>query len=284
MKTLLIQIAMLISIQCCAQLQPARQFLNNQCKVVSDSSTASYFRIVENAGNRFVVKDYYISGELEMVAPCSRVTPAIVMDGTVTWYYRNGKIKEQTAYAISRQRGLGKTYYENGDLKSEILYQENKTTYLKFLAESGKSLLINGTGTIEYDDSETKMHIHREIKDSLEIESYSINTITSDTLYTFLEKRPEYVGGIEKMMKDIRINMTYPKSARRRGIEGIVYVRFIVDKEGKVQKPEILSGIQDECDAVALNAVSRLGQWEPGLAHQKPVDVNFVLPLKFRLN
>src|SRR5687767_10183968 len=58
-------------------------------------------------------------------------------------------------------------------------------------------------------------------------------------VFTFVERMPEFPGG-ERAMQDFLLqNITYPDSARAKGIEGRVYVRFVVDREGLIQKPEV---------------------------------------------
>jgi protein TonB len=85
------------------------------------------------------------------------------------------------------------------------------------------------------------------------------------------------------MINDIRAAMKYPKSARRYGIEGTVYVAFLVGKTGEVSDVRVLKGIQRECDAEAVRAVTTLNKWQPGRHKGQAVYVKFVLPIKFNL-
>jgi TonB family protein len=258
-----------------------KQFLDARCEPVADSTTATYFRILDNTPT-LVARDYYITGELEMEAECSKVTPDLLLDGKATWYYKNGNIKEQGTYFLGNKRGVYKEYYENGKTRSEINYVDNKSRYHQQWSEDGTPLLVNGNGIVKYTLLNGKESF-TEVKDSIAITSYTINTATNDTIFNLLEKMPEYPGGYQNLAYDISQNVKYPKRARRYGIEGVVYVSFVIDKEGNVINPTLLRGIDTECDEAAIYAVSKLKRWSPGLVRKKPVLVRFNLPVKFRL-
>ena len=79
------------------------------------------------------------------------------------------------------------------------------------------------------------------------------------------EVEPTFPGGQEALMRFIHTNITYPESAIELGIEGKVYVRFYVEKDGKVSNVELLKGIN--CPAIeqeALRVVSIMPNWLPG--------------------
>ncbi|MBT1697058.1 TonB family protein [Fulvivirgaceae bacterium PWU4] len=265
----------------CQQSQKVWQYLDEHCMATEDSMKAAYFRTVENTVKTIIVRDYYISGELEMVAECSSIIPRVVMDGKVTNYHKNGKISEEGFYKINSRTGPFKAYYENGSLKSEVSYDNTKQTYLGYWRENGESLLDHGNGHI-FELIKDSFY-HKEIVDSVMVNYYAVKEGTTDTVYLFLDKEPEYRGGYEFLMRDIQANMYYPRDARRNGIEGTVYVTFVIDKEGKVADAEVLKGIDPECDQIARRAVTKLKPWIPGMVRNKPVFVRFNLPVKFRL-
>ena len=79
------------------------------------------------------------------------------------------------------------------------------------------------------------------------------------------EVEPTFPGGQEALMRFIHTNIMYPESAIELGIEGKVYVRFYVEKDGKVSNVELLKGIN--CPAIeqeALRVVSIMPNWLPG--------------------
>jgi protein TonB len=103
-------------------------------------------------------------------------------------------------------------------------------------------------------------------------------------VFTYVEKMPEYEGGIEAMMKFIRKNVRYPRKAQQREVQGTVYVRFIVDAEGHIVNVEIEKGFDKECDAEAVRVISMLNKWQPGIQNNLPVAVRKILPITFRFN
>jgi periplasmic protein TonB len=103
-------------------------------------------------------------------------------------------------------------------------------------------------------------------------------------IFMVVEQQPEFEGGYEAMMNFIRKNMRYPASARRMGIDGTVYVSFVVGKDGAINDVKVLRGISADCDKEAVRVVQAMPPWKPGKQNGKPVFVRFNLPIKFKLN
>jgi periplasmic protein TonB len=269
---------------CGQSKQSIWEYLDKNCLPVNDSTQATYYRMVEQIGTTYIIRDHYMTGEVEMTAECSQLKPQPIKDGKVVTYYKNGNIREEGFYELNSPSGLFKGFYENGNPKCEVFRdrKKNRITYLAYWNEAGEPLLNAGSGHVA-EVVEDQVY-HYEVADSVLINSYAITVGTTDTIYTFLETQPEYKGGYEKLMRDIRDNLTYPRSARRKGIDGTVYVQFVIDKEGNMVKPNVLRGIDASCGDAALYAVQKLKQWTPGMTHNKPVLVRFVLPIRFKLN
>lgn len=104
-----------------------------------------------------------------------------------------------------------------------------------------------------------------------------------DELFTVVDQQPEYAGGYEAMMAFIKEKMQYPANARRMQIEGTVHVSFIVSKTGEISDVKVLRGIMTECDREAVRVIQMMPRWKPGRQNGRPVNVRFILPLKFRL-
>ena len=67
-------------------------------------------------------------------------------------------------------------------------------------------------------------------------------------------------------------------------IEGTVHVSFVVSKTGSISDVQVLRGIMTECDREAVRVVQKMPAWKPGRQNGRPVNVRFILPLRFRLN
>jgi len=97
--------------------------------------------------------------------------------------------------------------------------------------------------------------------------------------YMATENMPELVGGLAGLQQKVK----YPENAAKKGIEGTVSVRFIVDKQGNVKDPEILRGVGGGLDEEALRVV-KLAEFNPGKDKDgNPVRVQYSLPIRFQL-
>lgn len=92
-----------------------------------------------------------------------------------------------------------------------------------------------------------------------------------------------YKGGMEAMSRFLGRHLRYPPTARRIGVDGTVYVSFVVDTEGKVINATIIKGVSKECDEEALRVVSLMTDWIPAQQNNRKVMVRMVLPIKFLL-
>jgi TonB family protein len=92
---------------------------------------------------------------------------------------------------------------------------------------------------------------------------------------------PEFPGGTAKMMEYIVNNLKYPQSAIDAGIVGTVYVSFVVNKDGTLDTLKILRGINHDCDEEAKRVIENMPRWKPGMQAKKPVNVQYILPIKF---
>ena len=98
-----------------------------------------------------------------------------------------------------------------------------------------------------------------------------------------LSKMPQFKGGNEEMYKFLSENMNYPKSAENEGIEGRVFVNFVVTEDGEISEAKILKGVNDAIDSEALRVINTMPAWEPAQKDGIPVKTAFTLPLVFQL-
>lgn len=102
--------------------------------------------------------------------------------------------------------------------------------------------------------------------------------------FVAVEKMPEFPGGINALRKHLEKEVTYPKLARKNGIAGTVYVRFIVNTKGEVESPMIARGVAEILDKEVLRVVSNLPDFSPGMVGGKPVAVWYSIPIVFKLD
>ena len=98
-------------------------------------------------------------------------------------------------------------------------------------------------------------------------------------IYLTAEKMPAIKGGMAAIGKKVQ----YPRVAKEMGIQGVVYVGFIVDAEGKVIEPRILKSLAKPLDEEALRVITKEVKFTPGYYQGKAVPVRMVLPIRFRI-
>ncbi|MDD5569988.1 MAG: energy transducer TonB [Bacteroidales bacterium] len=94
---------------------------------------------------------------------------------------------------------------------------------------------------------------------------------------------PEFKGGEEARFKFILDNIKYPKDAKEMGIEGKVFISFIVEKDGSLSNFKILRGIGGGCDEEALRVAKLMPKWIPGKQKGYAVRVILNMPIQFTL-
>ena len=97
-------------------------------------------------------------------------------------------------------------------------------------------------------------------------------------IFMIVEQMPEPIGGLGAIQGKIK----YPEIAKKAGVEGRVFVQFVVNEQGTVESPVVMRGIGAGCDEEAIRAVSQ-AKFKPGRQRGKPVRVRMSLPITFKL-
>lgn len=101
--------------------------------------------------------------------------------------------------------------------------------------------------------------------------------------FAVVEDKPVFPGGDAALMKFIADNTKYPEIAKENGIQGRVFIQFVIDKVGNVTKVTVAKGVDPYLDEEAKRVVKMLPNWTPGKQRGKPVPVTFVVPINFKL-
>jgi TonB family protein len=102
-------------------------------------------------------------------------------------------------------------------------------------------------------------------------------------MYVAVEENPSYIGGTTAMDKYMTANLQYPESAKKKGIQGRVYVQFTINKNGNVQDAIIMRGVDPALDKEAIRVISTMPDWNPGTQNGKSVDSKVTMPVEFSL-
>lgn len=103
------------------------------------------------------------------------------------------------------------------------------------------------------------------------------------TPFTIVEQMPEFPGGEGELMKYLGQKIVYPPIAKDNGIQGKVYVNFVVDANGDIRDAKVVRGIGGGCDEEALRVVKSMPKWKAGKQNGRTVPVYYNLPIKFTL-
>jgi len=90
-------------------------------------------------------------------------------------------------------------------------------------------------------------------------------------------------GGLNSFRKWVQKNLEYPTVAAENGIEGTVYVKFVVNKDGSITNIQVIRGVDPSLNKEAVKTIKSAPKWKPGSQRGKPVRVRFSVPIVFEL-
>lgn len=125
-------------------------------------------------------------------------------------------------------------------------------------------------------DQETEVAEYIPVEEEVEEEEAQI--------FTVVESMPGFPGGEGARIKYLNDNIKYPQMARESGIQGRVFVTFVVERDGSVTDVRVLRGIGGGCDEEAVRVIKNMPKWNAGKQRGKPVRVQFNMPILFKLN
>lgn len=105
----------------------------------------------------------------------------------------------------------------------------------------------------------------------------------AEEIFTIVEDQPQPKGGMAAFYEYIGKKLKYPAQARRMGIEGKVFVEFVVDKDGTITDVKAIKGIGAGCDEEAIRVIQASPKWNAGKQRGRPVKVRMILPITFKL-
>ena len=139
------------------------------------------------------------------------------------------------------------------------------------------------------DDVETQdIEINAEVEQNEVIEEYvpvevEEEEVQEQEIFQIVEEMPSFPGGEAELLKYVATHIKYPQIARETGIQGRVFVGFVVEPDGSVSNVKILRGIGGGCDEEAVRVIKSLPKWKPGKQRGKAVRVSYQIPVLFKL-
>jgi TonB family protein len=282
----------------------------------TDEAHAHYY----STGKRVGGKGIYIDTVYSYYVP-SNVVKAVkvynekgVLNGKVSFFHENGKLKQEGFYDAGRRTGTQTNWYADGkshrtfqfsnDPDSDNFNNRYRFKILDYWDSTGVQLIKDGVGFCECyltDYEKESGRVNDGFKDSLWSgsrndtvifkESYKKGQLINGNSYykgkTFsydkIEVPAEFPGGMDGLFSFLRKNIRFPSEARRMGVNGKVFVQFVVEKDGSLSDIVIVKGVTKSVDDESLRLVGMMKKWKPALQRGRPVKSKFVLPLTFRL-
>jgi len=121
------------------------------------------------------------------------------------------------------------------------------------------------------------VEVVEQVREEVEVEA------KEEEVFVVVEEMPEFPGGVKALRQYLATAVKYPVIAQENGIQGKVYVNFVVNKDGTVSNAKIARGVDPSLDAEALRVVSTLPKWKPGKQRGAPVRVSYTVPISFKL-
>lgn len=101
-------------------------------------------------------------------------------------------------------------------------------------------------------------------------------------VFVVVENMPSFPGG--NVQKWISKNVKYPVLAMENGIQGKVFVQFVIERDGSITDVKVVRGVDSSLDKEAVRVVKAMPKWTPGKQRGKAVRVSFTLPINFQLS
>jgi len=155
-----------------------------------------------------------------------------------------------------------------------VLKDESAKAVYGDKGKNGVIVIVTKKGNVIVDKSANKAT-------SNEVEVVGYGKAKKETLFTVVEGMPSFPGGENERIRFFNENLNIPAEAEKEGIEGTVYVSFIVKEDGSIADAKILRGLNKSYDEEVIRVINLMPKWIPGTQNGKPVAVLFNLPVKF---
>jgi len=94
----------------------------------------------------------------------------------------------------------------------------------------------------------------------------------------------EFPGGASALKTYLTNMIILPTAVTEKGVEGKVYMRFVVSEEGSISEVKIAKKLKDcpECDKEAIRVIKGMPKWNPAKKNGKKITSYFYLPVSFK--
>lgn len=115
------------------------------------------------------------------------------------------------------------------------------------------------------------------------VETMVKEEVVEEEVLKVVEQMPEFPGGAAKMMEYISNNIVYPTYAFDNGIQGRVFVSFVVERDGSISNVKAMRGIGGGCDEEAVRVIQSMPKWNPARQRGETVRCSYTIPIIFKM-
>jgi TonB family protein len=227
----------------------------------------------DEVDSKKITTSWYVNGQIKQIEIAEKtklLSPGVPDQVTAFW--------DSTGQQLVKD-GAGRATY------TSVVTSDADTTKQTILTEQGlyENRLKQGVWTGKYADGS---YFYEEVFDKGICKGGKAKTPGSDTIrYTERFRQPEFQGGLNGLGQFLSSNLQYPTSAQRDGVQGKVFISFVVCTDGTLCDYEVLSSVHPDLDQEALRVVKKMsGKWKPGVQRGQNVRVKYNLPINFAFN
>lgn len=304
-----------VSLSAVCQVKYFYNINGNRLGSSKDDSVAFYSLEEEHLRltDGFKIRKYYLNGQVYSDG-YYKYNNGMEEHGEYISYHLNGNRKSQGRYEDDGKVGEWSRWYLNGNKQETLIYDLskdgiNKAKVMEFYDSLGNQLVKGGKGLYRTYHENYALKAEGNVRKGKKIGDWQgfrndgtvfyrdvynnngrfVNGTSYDKLgreYTYktIEQPSMPDGGYKAFYELVAKNMKYPHNARKSGIQGVVYVKFVVEGDGSLTHIKVVKGIDPECDEEAANAVALSSKWSPPFMRGQSVRLHIILPITFRLD
>ncbi|MCF8424868.1 MAG: TonB family protein [Bacteroidia bacterium] len=212
-------------------------------------------------------------------------------DGEIVLYYEGGAIASKSMFKNFKREGEYSEYYENGNVKTKASFKAGNQVgeILYFDKEGNSSKHSEEERYVASKQQQDKLDNDKQLASNSEVNNNSVNSnkSTDKQIYSIIEEMPTFIGGEAELNRFIAKYIKYPVEAMEGGIQGTVYLRFVIENDGEISNIEVLkrnvTGGYKGLDNEAIRVVKSMPKWNAGKQGGKTVRSYYNLPVNFQL-
>ena len=136
-------------------------------------------------------------------------------------------------------------------------------------------------------EEEIDINMDTEVTEETKVEEIHIEAVEEkedpNQIFLVVEETAAPIGGMPAFYEFVGKKLKYPAQARRMGVEGKVFVEFVIERDGSITDVKAIKGIGAGCDEEAVRVLQSAPKWKAGKQRGKPVRQRMVLPIAFKL-